>query len=79
MDSVESRLYLIRLHPVFREESLVGFIDSKAGLILVRQQFTIIFRSCCLEDLGQKKFVVCFNMVINIFGEGILGVVSSQN
>ncbi len=51
-------LLLVTFDFVVGEESVVGVVDRHPRLILVRKQFSHIFRSCSPEDLFEEELVV---------------------
>ena len=70
-------LLLVCFDSVVCEEGVVGVVNCQPGLVLVRQQFSDIFRCCRPEDLSEQKFAVSLDAVVgvickHIFCEGTL-------
>ena len=59
---------------VVGEESVVSIVNCQPGLVLVREQFPDIFRSCRPKDLSEQKFAVSFNAVVGVSREHVFGV-----
>ena len=67
-------LLLVTFDPVVGEECVVGVVDRHPCLILVRKQFSDIFRSGGPEDLCEEELVVGPDTVIGEGREHVLGV-----